>query len=140
MLHQMYSQRKYVFIYNGEVLDGQKSLSSFGIKNEDTIIAIPEPGAHGVLPSRADHWLNVTRTSDSFGEFVQPLMTPATRGESLRMRDTRMMRLEANPGKYRRLRNRYDMNPDRDVIPIAEKLAMPPITLEPSVDPLPILW
>jgi hypothetical protein len=128
------------FIFNGEVLNLDSTLGSYGIRNFDTIVGVPEPDAQGNLPTKVDYWRNVTKTSDSFGEFVKDLMTPSVRKESLRMRDLAMMKVESNPMRYRKMKQRYQGRPDQQSAGIVGESVVTANALQLSTEPLPILW
>jgi hypothetical protein len=140
MLDNLCPNKKYIFIHNGDALDRDRSFTSCGVKSAATIIGIPDSESQESLPSNVDRWKILTRSSDSFGEFVRQLMSQSTRGESLRIRDVKMMRMEAHAEKSRRAQNRWAANRDQVYVPTFQTSVVPPKAFQLPANPMPYLW
>jgi hypothetical protein len=128
------------FIYNGETLDPQCTFLSYGIKDSETVIALRGSVVDGLRPSAMNHWQNITRSSDFFGEFVQSLMSPSSRKESLRMRDLAIMKLDSSPRRRRQLFQRAEQNGKEEPFVCFGTSVISENADKLCTDPLPILW
>jgi hypothetical protein len=99
VIRKLFPGRDMAFVHQGERIDLNTSLQTYGVKNGDVVVAVDDSQS---AINRTDHWLNVTRSSDHFQDTVQGLMTRSTRQQLLTMRDLVWAKTEARPRRYRR--------------------------------------
>jgi hypothetical protein len=124
-------------IYNGELLQNNRTVASYGMHSCESIVAIAAEDLS--CPSR--QWTVITRDSDSFNDMIRAVMNNEARGEIMRIRDLRAIRQETRPRTYRRWLRSFNgssveaKSPDPQggtVVPVSPK------TL--CEDPLPSAW
>jgi hypothetical protein len=120
------------FIFNGIELQEDMTFESYGIRDGDSIVALPMDGPDALYT--AAQWLNLTRDADSFNESLQWFLNPTTSAEGARLRDLQLMRLEMRPTSFIRLCAPADEK-GRVCTP-ATVLGLPPKS--PSTDALPL--
>jgi hypothetical protein len=111
------------------------TFAASGFRNGDSIVALPvhTPGS---ICGRSQ-WINLTRDSESFNESLRWMLDPATAGESARLRDLQLMRLERRPRSMRRLCS--PVLPEADSPPRTDSSTVLGLPLKsPSVDALPL--
>jgi hypothetical protein len=109
----------------------------YGVRDGDSIVALPIENEDSVYGT--NHWLTLTRDSESFNEALRWMLEPATAGEAARLRDLQLMRLERKPRSFMKIFSRAGMDerePTRS--DSSTVLGLPPKS--PSVDALPIEW
>jgi hypothetical protein len=87
------------FIFEGELLDRRRTLDCYNIKNNDAVVAIPVNRSDTV----ANHWMRVTRDSDSFMESIQFAIHHESHTNFLRLKDLRAQKLEFRPRAFRKM-------------------------------------
>jgi hypothetical protein len=137
LLGHLFPRQATSFVYNGQLLDESLPLGFYGLKDMETIIAIPKAPATNALLSR---WVHISRDSDSFEMSIRGLTSQATRLEAMRLRDLVLMKQETAPKKLRLAARRM---PSAEGMPsVGEshptKIGPPPRTM--STDKIPVLW
>jgi hypothetical protein len=80
------------FIFNGlELLEGM-TFDFYGIRDGDSIVALPIEQSDAV-----NQWIILTRDHEGFNESLRWMLDPATAGEAARLRDLHLMRLDRRP-------------------------------------------
>jgi hypothetical protein len=128
------SRRDYHFIFNGELLDGSRTLDFYSITNHDAIVAVPANGPRAT----ADHWMRATRDSDAFMETIQFATNRTSRADFLRLKDLRANRLECRPRAFRKMMANSAQATAPDVNQFATVVDGPPSEL--PCGPLPVCW
>jgi hypothetical protein len=82
------------FIFNGLELLEDQTLGFYGIRNGDSIIALPR-AERSVY--RTTQWLALTRDTESFNESLKWMLDPRTSSEAARLRDLRLVKVEHRP-------------------------------------------
>jgi hypothetical protein len=82
-------------VYNGELLQNNRTFASYGMHSCDSVIAIPED-------SSAVSWAAFTKNSDGFDDMIRAVMNNKARMEIMRVHDIRAMRHEGRSRNYRR--------------------------------------
>jgi hypothetical protein len=85
------------FIFNGLELREGQTFGSYGIRDGDLIIAVPQ-GDDGV-----HRWMALTRDHESINEALRWVLDPKTAGEAARLRDLQLWRLEQRPRLFAKL-------------------------------------
>jgi hypothetical protein len=136
LLGHLFPEQATSFVYNGQLLDESLTLGFYGLKDMETIIAVPKAAAPNGLLSR---WVHISRDADSFEMSIKGLASRATRLEAMRLRDIVLMKREMAP---KRLRLAAQRMPPGGFPRIAQsnptKIGPPPRTV--STDKLPVLW
>jgi hypothetical protein len=123
------------FIFNGIELREDRSFEFYGIRDGDSIVALPLENRASVYA--ANPWLNLTRDADTFNESIRWMVDPATAAESARLRDLQLMRIERRPIAFIRLYAPARLEENCQVRPSSSTvLGLPPKS--PSVDALPL--
>jgi hypothetical protein len=133
-LQSLWQSSPKCFIFNGIELREELTFESYGIRDGDSIVALPLEHRDSVYT--ASQWLNFTRDAETFNESLQWMLDPATSAEAGRLRDLQLMRLERSPAAFMRF-----YAPADEECPVrsdsATVLGLPPKS--PSVDALPTL-
>jgi hypothetical protein len=123
------------FIFNGIELREDMTFESYGIRDGDSIVAIPLDNRDSV--SDASQWLSLTRDTETFNESLRWMLDPATTAEAARLRDLQLMRLERRPAAFMRLYAPTGLADDEPVRSDSSTVVgLPPKS--PSVDALPL--
>jgi hypothetical protein len=85
------------FIFNGQLLSSERTFDFYRVGNNESLVAV-DPGRQ---KSHA-RWLKITEEQDDFSNSIQCAVDPKCRGEYLRLRDLRRMRIESRPRAIRR--------------------------------------
>ena len=125
------------FIFNGAELIDSKTFGFYGIKDGDSIIALPADQTESVFSTQ--QWLSLTRDSDNFNDCMRWMLDPRTSGEASRLRDLHLMKMERRPKVFMRMCAPF----------VNEETAGGSITCtnttyssatEPSTEALPVFW
>jgi hypothetical protein len=125
------------FIFNGVELLEENTFEFYGIRDGDSIVALPIDDRDPI--NGTSQWLSLTRDSESFNESLRWMLDPATSGEAARLRDLQLMRLEGRPRAIMKMCAPAGSEEGR--VPRTDSstvLGLPPKS--PSVDALPMEW
>ena len=89
------------FIFNGVELLESNTFESYGIKDGDSIIALPADQTDSIITTH--QWLNLTRDSDTFNDCMRWMLDPRTSGEAARLRDLHRMKMARRPKLFMRM-------------------------------------
>jgi hypothetical protein len=122
------------FVCNGELLSPERPVGFYNLLERDTIVGVlKNPGSYS-----ANHWMAITRDSDTFTESIRAHSELDLKPEFRRLSDLRNTRIEANPRKFLRKCRRF--------VPLAVSarasttLVIPERPDIASTEPLPICW
>jgi hypothetical protein len=87
-----------IFLYDGQILDRNRTFSFYRIRSEDCIIAVLSESSRVEL----EQWRAKSRDREAFHGQVHPLMDPRLRGVMYRLQDFRERRSELRPRQWRR--------------------------------------
>lgn len=139
-LNTLFPHENKCFIYKGITLLHSIKLRSYGIKNMDHIVVIPE----SVMNSMNDKslWMNVTKDQQDFNERMCLSTNPITRTEIARLKDLKLSKLELRRKPYTKLVTRCQNDLESHVQPSVEMVipAKQSAIDSPNSDPLPIFW
>ena len=123
------------FIFNGVELIESMTFDFYGIKDGDSIIALPADQA--VFSTH--QWLNLTRDSDTFNDCMRWMLDPRTNGEASRLRDLHMLKMERRSKLFMRMCAPFACEDTRaSAIPAANTTYSS--ATAPSTEALPVLW
>jgi hypothetical protein len=124
-------------IFNGHELLDAMTFESYGIRDGDSIVALPVDPNESVY--RTNHWLSLTRDCESFNEALEWMLNPRTSLEAARLRDVHHLRAENMPRTFARwvapLAGRGERSP---ATPSSRVDYAPPT--EPAAEALPVPW
>ena len=133
------------FIYNGNQLHETMTFNFYGIRDGDSIIALPKYQFNDL---KCSQWMCLSRDYDSFNEYMKWMVDPRTSDEAARIRDLHIMKMEKRPRAY--IKMRYPMFEENDsktdTNAIFQKIEKTNLDLSqnksdaPSEEPLPVLW
>lgn len=136
------------FIYNGQELMETMTFSFYGIKDGESIIALPKIELNDDL----ECWKKVSMNRTEFNELVRSMTNPKTSREMARLRDLRFIGIEKKKHVYHKLSKAFEED-NFDSISFSEKdsfrkidqnnndnLILESNLFAPSEDALPILW
>jgi hypothetical protein len=132
LLGRLFPQQATSFVYNGQLLDESLPLGFYGLKDMETIIALPKTNA---LLSR---WVHISRDSDSFETSIKGLTSDATRLEAMRLRDLVLMKREMAPKKLHLATKRLPQVGGLSTTEHPTLIRPQPPTV--STERLPVLW
>jgi hypothetical protein len=132
LLGHLFPQQATSFVYNGQLLDESLPLGFYGLKDMETIIALPKANA---LLSR---WVHISRDSDSFETSIKGLTSDATRLEAMRLRDLVLMKREMAPKKLHLTAKRLPQVGRLSTTGHSTLITPQPPTV--STERLPVLW
>jgi hypothetical protein len=124
------------FIFNGlELLEGM-TFDFYGIRDGDSIIALPREQQSIV---RTTQWIAMTRDIENFNEALKWMLNPKTSAEASRIRDLHLMKAEQRPRMLMRLCATIDEDDE------SSRSSCPPTVIAPPPDaparePLPVDW
>jgi hypothetical protein len=122
------------FIYNGLELIDAMTFAFYGIRDGDSIIALP---AGNDSLHHTSQWIALTRDADAFNDVLHWMLDPATAAESARLRDIHLLKLEMRPRAFRKLNVAEDDEKDGKAAPdVAAHRPAP----APTTQPLPVPW
>jgi hypothetical protein len=87
------------FVFKGQLLNERNTIDFYNLKSNDSIVAIPGKADRFIT----EHWITVTKDSDTFSDSVKMIVNRESRDEYLRLRDLRAMRAEMRPRTFRRI-------------------------------------
>lgn len=85
--------RDMAFIFNGQILNKEKSFSFYGIPDGSKIAMIPED-AMKADPTFQEKWINITCDKENFDKKIEMSINPNCRREMSRLNDIRYQKLE----------------------------------------------
>ena len=136
-LQSLWPENPKKFIYNGIELHEKMTFDFYGIRNGDSIIALPQDQNQNIFYK--SQWINLTKDSDSFKESMNWIINPNTASEASRLRDLHMMKMENRPRGFNGLCTILSNNEQTKTKEIELKIKY--VTPQkPSTKPLPILW
>jgi hypothetical protein len=94
-LESLWPGRPKRFIFDGAELRGDMTFGSSGIRDGDSIIALPHESGDSVFTT--NQWLSLSRDSNEFNECVRWMLDTATAGEAARLRDLHLAKMERKP-------------------------------------------
>jgi hypothetical protein len=124
------------FIFNGYELLEAMTFESYGIRDGDSIIAVPMGQSDSIYCM--NRWFSLTRDCDSFNESMRCMFSPKTAGENARLRDLRLFKVEGKSRTF--LKSGYGRGVDGGIV------VTPALNLdyaaaeEPATEPLPAQW
>lgn len=142
VLNQMYKPDS-TYIYNGQILDIQKSFHYYRISSESKIVLIPSFMSKRD-PNFVERWLQITSDKDNFEKKIETNINIKNKREIARIKDIRYIKNELRRkhlGSYlsecasRRLNSNLESNDDNIVLSTDYKT--PDV---PSCEPLPLIW
>jgi hypothetical protein len=123
------------FIYNGSELSDRMTFESYGIRDGDTIVALPTNNS----VCATSQWLSATRDYESFNESVQWMLDPKTSAEAARIRDLHFAHCEGRRGNCWK-RHFSALGPESMCRGGGETVTKYESAQEPSTDALPMSW
>ena len=105
------------FIFNGVQLLESNTFESYGIKDGDSIIALPADQTDSIITTH--QWLNLTRDSDTFNDCMRWMLDPRTSGEASRLRDLHLMKMERRPKVFMRMCAPFVSQEAKSTVPAA---------------------
>jgi hypothetical protein len=120
------------FIFNGQFLNPDHTFDFYRVQNNESLVAV-EPGRQ----KSHVRWLKLTDEQDDFSNSVRCAIDHKCRGEYLRLRDLRRMRIESRPRAFRHIT--AVTNRDGFATMPPETVVRGPPT-EVSREPLPMLF
>jgi hypothetical protein len=135
LLSHLFPRQAISFIYNGQLLNESLTIGFYGIKDMETIIAVPKPTdrASGVL----DHWVRISRDPEWFENSVKSLTMESTQREAMRLRDVVIMKRELAAKGFRRYVRQV---PRPDPTDVLHTTNIPQRPERPSTETLPVPW
>lgn len=136
------------FIYNGQELLETMTFSFYGIKDGESIIALPKIEFNDDL----ECWKKVSMNRLEFNELVRSMTNPKTSREMARLRDLRFIGIEKKLHVYHKLKKAFEEDnfenihfSEKDSFRKIDQASNDNLILEsnlfaPSEDALPILW
>jgi hypothetical protein len=126
--------RRFDFVFKGQVLDQQWTFDDYNIQDNETLIAINQ------ISGRArQRWMRLT-DDDDFQEIMRCATNAKSHIEFLRLHDVHRMRLESRPRTFRRIcRTQIGNAADATECPVGSSV-LNERPSELSTGPLPVLW
>lgn len=137
------------FIYNGQELSETMTFSFYGIKDGESIIALPKIELNDSL----ECWKKVSMNRLEFNDLVKSMTNPKTSREVARLRDLRFIGIEKKLHVYHKLKKAFEEDnfenihfDDKDSFRKIDQnnndghLILESNLFAPSEDALPILW
>lgn len=90
VLKTLFPDRPMTYIYDGQVLDLNRTFDFYQVGNSDSIIAVPESDS----VAQTGRWIQASRDSEAFDALMNSMMQLSTRRESMRLRDLAIRRKE----------------------------------------------
>jgi hypothetical protein len=137
LLGHLFPQQATSFVYNGQLLDESLTLGFYGLKDMETIIAVPKAAEANALLNR---WVHISRDSDSFETSIKGLTSDSTRLEAMRLRDLVLMKREMAPRKLRLAAQRMQSAAAMPKIVQPHPTLIGPQPGTMSTEKLPVLW
>jgi hypothetical protein len=134
-LQSLWPDHPKTFIFNGIELSLHQTFAYYGLHEGDSLIALPREAER----SSANSWLHLTRDEDNFKESIQFLLDPTTSGETARLRDLHMARLERRPRAFMKMCNDFSHKKAERRSSSGTRISTQTPT-SPSTDALPLLW
>jgi hypothetical protein len=125
------------FIYNGVELIEAMTFHFYGIRDGDSILALPADGREAFEGTQ--YWLSLTRDADGFNDTLRWMLNPKTTGELARLRDLQLAKAERRFRSFAKVYSTVLMEEGHP------QGGMPlfvdyPQASEPSTLPLPVPW
>lgn len=98
-----------LYVYNGMVLDKTNTFNFYNIKNEATIVFIPE-GLSKANPGLLDKWINLTNDACRFQTLIDSNTKKTCARESSRLIDIKYNNLELKKRSYHSVFNENNIN------------------------------
>lgn len=130
-----------IYIYQGRILDTEKSFIDSNIKNHNKIVLIPS-SVNENNPAFTKKWLILTSNQENFEDRIEFSMKRGNRQEIARLKDLRNNKLE----RKRSFLNKYLNNQNTKSSVILKKSKNYQLNIDykkgtsPSINPLPIIW
>jgi hypothetical protein len=124
------------FIFNGLELLEAMTFDFYGIRNGDSIIALPLD-QHSVY--RTTQWLAMSRDTESFNESLKWMLDPRTSAEAARLRDLHLVKVEHRPKMFLKMCATFEADDgEENRASRGTVLGLPPEA--PSCEALPVDW
>lgn len=139
-LQGLWPGAKKKFIFDGSQLEEHMTFEYYRIKDGDTIVALDyEETDNGEFDFARARWMNITRDTDAFNGYIKSIFDPRTSGESARLRDLLMLRMEGRTKAMQRMCAPFTdaKIKHRTQLVVPESLSVPRTM---SSDELPALW
>ncbi|OHS93969.1 hypothetical protein TRFO_11441 [Tritrichomonas foetus] len=162
-LDHIYNTDK-TFIYNGQILDKQKTFENYNISDGSKIVMLTDE-IYKNNKSYADRWLHITRDGDIFNERIEMTTNVECKKEIARLSDLKFGKLELKPKRLLRAfsqpiaqnygnssscfvhssienvsnsndQNRFSIHHSNSTSLVLDF----PLNCSPSTDPLPVFW
>jgi hypothetical protein len=125
------------FLFDGIELIPTLTFESYGIRQGDSIIALPHSNCAN--PLSMHEWTTATRDSEAFNDSVGAILNPATTRQVARLRDLNWRALERRPKQFQRL-CAVIMETEPVGVPLHPTVIMETAPLAPSEEALPVSW
>ncbi|OHT07870.1 hypothetical protein TRFO_23727 [Tritrichomonas foetus] len=137
-LQSLWPENPKRFIYNGNQLLEGMTFHFYGIRDGDSIIALPKDT---ISDLHCSQWLCLSRDSDNFNEYMKWMLDPRTSGEAARLRDLHLWKIEKRPRIYMKMKGPFYSSDSNENEKSKNSLNVDFLPLnEPAEQALPILW
>ena len=100
-LNFLFPNEKKCFIFRGMTLHESLRLESYGIKNEDHIVVLPEnQNEQTFLSKEKIMWINATRDQQDFNQLMTFSTKFNVRSEMARLKDLRLTKMELKKKEF----------------------------------------
>jgi hypothetical protein len=135
-LFECFADKDIELVYQGQILDAQNTVDTYGMKPNDCVIAI----AIGVRSlSARQTWINITRDSNDFAARVSACLSGSARREVVRLRDLELMRRESRPRRVVKS-HMPSISEEKSGRRLGSMTSIPSSPTAISVRPLPCPW
>lgn len=126
------------FIFNGAELIEAMTFDFYGIKDGDSIIALPQEKKESVFVT--NQWINLTKDNDNFSDSMRWMLDPQTALEAARLRDLHMTKLEKRAKVFMKISAPFLNDEGKPEALSLESYLDYEAATEPSTEALPIFW
>ena len=137
-LNLLYPNEMRTFIYQGLILNSERSFESYHIHNKETIIALSPKIANNY--NTLQKWIDFSQEGEDFHRKIQSIINPTSLLEVAKINDLHMIKLFQKPKFYQKVSRSF----------LSEEKSQPffdsknEINFEqlsaPSTDALPVFW
>ena len=134
-LNKLFPYHDKSFYFDGAKLNEEKTLNKVGIRENDTIIALPQ---NAVLDPKM---FSIKPNTDVFDEKIQITFNTNIKGEAIRLRDLQMMKLEVKSKMFNKFVKNF--HEKEEAQSVQESVVSPSFYVKPekpSTEALPCFW